>query len=97
MVEPAVRTEIDKLLGPGGLVAALDASEDGLLVLPEDAAQLAALLKLASGARLPVHPTGRADPPLHAPGIPLSTSRLNRIVELDAANLTAIVEPGVNP
>lgn len=95
MVEPLVRTEIENLLGNGHSIRALGAGEETLVVFPEDARQVAAILKIASRERLAVYPTGQPDLQNAPRGIVLSTGRLDRIVELDTANLTAIVEPGV--
>jgi glycolate oxidase len=87
-------------------VYAYDASapaEDQLplaVILPGSCEEVSALLQLANQARVPVVPrgsgTGLAGAAMPLPGsLVLLTSRLNRILEVDSANLTALVEPGV--
>jgi glycolate oxidase len=68
--------------------------------LPETAEQVAAILRLANEHRFPVIPrgagsgvTGGALPT--AGGLVLVFSRMNRILEIDAANMIAVVEPGL--
>ena len=69
------------------------------VVRPEDTEQAAALLAFAQAESLPVYPRGRASNvvggcvPLGG-GIVLSTSRLNRIVEISPDDFVAVVEPG---
>ncbi|MDD4024533.1 MAG: FAD-binding oxidoreductase [Kiritimatiellae bacterium] len=70
-----------------------------VLVETVSAAQVAAVLRHADSRRIPVTPRGQgtglvgAAVALHG-GIMLSTARMNRILELDAENLTLTVEPG---
>ncbi len=70
------------------------------VVMPASAAEVARVLALANEARVPVYPRG-AGTNLSAGAVPLKgglvllTARLNRIVEIDAANLVAVAEPGV--
>ncbi len=68
--------------------------------LPETAEQIAAILRLANECRFPVIPrgagsgaTGGALPV--AGGLVISFARMNRILEIDAANMIAVAEPGV--
>ncbi len=69
-------------------------------VLPQDAGQVQEVLRLANRQRIPVTPRGAGSGlsggaiPIHG-GICLSLERMNRILEIDPANLTAVVEPGV--
>jgi glycolate oxidase len=70
------------------------------VALPETAEQVAAILRLANEHRFPVIPrgagsgaTGGALPV--AGGLVLAFSRMNRILEIDAANMIAVAEPGV--
>ncbi len=70
------------------------------VVVPASAAEVAKVLALANEANVPVYPRGGvtgpgagAVPPQD--GIVLLTARMNRIVEIDAANLVAVAEPGV--
>jgi glycolate oxidase len=71
-----------------------------LVLKPGTAGEVAAILKLANNARIPVTPRGGATglcggcvPSLG--GIVLSVERMKRILEVDAANQMAIVEAGV--
>ncbi len=71
-----------------------------IVVLPGDVGQVAAVVKLAKQANVPVVPrgsgTGLAGGAVPAEGgIVLSLARLNRILKIDLANRLAIVEPGV--
>jgi glycolate oxidase len=71
-----------------------------LAVKPASTAEVAAVMKLAHGHAVPVTPRGGgtslsagAVPVLG--GIVLSLERMNRIRDIDQANLMAVVEPGV--
>jgi len=71
-----------------------------VVVKPESAEQIAAIVQLANRERIPVTPraagsglSGGAVPIFG--GILLSVERMNRILEIDTANLMAVVEPGV--
>jgi glycolate oxidase len=70
------------------------------LVRPRTAAEIAAIIKLANRELIPVTPRGAGSGlsggavPLHG-GIVLLCDRMNRILEIDAANMMAVVEPGV--
>ncbi|MBU3737231.1 MAG: FAD-binding protein, partial [Methylobacterium sp.] len=72
----------------------------GLVCLPQDVAQVQAMLKLCHQFRVPVVPRGAGTGlsggalPL-AGGVLLGLARLNRILEIDPANACARVEPGV--
>jgi glycolate oxidase len=81
-----------------------DALEQGwaadLVALPGSAAEIAAIVRLCHDMRVPVVPrgagtgyTGGAVPT--SGGVVISLERLNRIVEIDEANLLAVVEPAV--
>ncbi len=71
-----------------------------VVLIPADSQQIAAILHIANRDRIPVVPRGAgtslsgAAAPIHG-GIVLLTRRLNRILEIDTANLTASAEPGV--
>ena len=82
-----------------------DESEDlfvpaEVAVRPGSTAEVSKVLALASKERIPVTPraagTGLSGGaiPVHG-GIVLSVTRMDRILELDAANLVAVVQPGV--
>ena len=71
-----------------------------VVVKPERTEEVAAVLRLASGARIPVTPRGGGTGlcggcvPLYG-GIVLALEKMNRIVEIDLANQMAVVESGV--
>jgi glycolate dehydrogenase FAD-linked subunit len=70
------------------------------VVFPESAAEVAQVLRLANELRVPVVPRGGGtgfvggSVPVQG-GIVLSLERMNRIVEVDPADMVAVVEPGV--
>jgi glycolate oxidase len=71
-----------------------------LVVFPGSEAEISAILRLANQQRFPVVPrgtgTGRAGGSVPvAGGVVLVLTRLNRILEINAADLVAVVEPGV--
>jgi glycolate dehydrogenase FAD-linked subunit len=71
-----------------------------LVVLPADAEEVSAVVKLAKQADVPIVPrgsgTGLAGGAVPAEGgIILSLARLNRILKIDLQNRIAVVEPGV--
>ncbi|MCF7935182.1 MAG: FAD-binding protein [Synergistales bacterium] len=71
-----------------------------LLVFPESAEHVAAILRYASEHRIPVTPRGAGTGlsggavPRYG-GIVLSFEKMNRILEVDRENLTVTAEPGV--
>lgn len=70
------------------------------IVRPADAGQIAAVISLANQERFPVAPRG-AGSGLSGGSVParggvvLDLTRMNRVIEIDPANLHATVEPGV--
>ena len=71
-----------------------------LVVLPETEQQVASILRICHEYKVPVVPrgagtglSGGARP--NADGLVLSLARMNRIIEIDALNCVARVEPGV--
>ena len=70
------------------------------VVFPEKTNQVAALMKLANQHGFPVIPRGAGSGmtggavPIQG-GVVLVTSRMNQILEIDADNMVAVVEPGV--
>lgn len=70
------------------------------VVLPETTEQVSAIMQLASRYAFPVTPRGAGSGmtggvvPLQG-GLVMAMTRMNRIIEVDAANQIAIVEPGV--
>lgn len=71
-----------------------------VVVKPENTEQVIAIIRHANQYRIPVTPRGAGSGlsggaiPIHK-GICLSLERMNRILEIDKANLVAVVEPGV--
>ncbi len=95
-----VHTDVDSLD-----LAASDETEDlsyrpDVVVTPRTTEAVAAVMQLATRERIPVTPRGAGTGlsggalPVHG-GIVLSTRALDRIIEIDTANLMAVVEPGV--
>ncbi|HEY6001144.1 MAG TPA: FAD-linked oxidase C-terminal domain-containing protein [bacterium] len=109
----AVRRLLEAELGPDAIVAAADGLESyardetpfiaappDLAVLPRTAAEVAAVLKLATAHRFPVVPRGAGTGVVAGAlavggGVVLSLERMNRILEIDAGNMMAVVEPAV--
>lgn len=74
--------------------------EAGALVFAENTAEVSAVLKFANENHIPVTPRGAGTNLVGSTvpqngGIILDLSRMNRILEIDHENLTALVEPGV--
>jgi glycolate oxidase len=69
------------------------------VVFPADAVEISALVGLANEHRFPVYPRGAGSGMVGAclaqGGLVIVTNRLNRILEIDADNMTAVTEPGV--
>jgi glycolate oxidase len=71
-----------------------------VVVKPASAGEIAEIMKLANRAMIPVTPRGAGSGlsggavPVHG-GILLSVERMNRILEIDRANMVVVVEPGV--
>lgn len=71
-----------------------------VVVRPENAAQVAAIMKLANREMIPVTPRGAGSGlsggavPIYG-GIVLAVDRMNKIIELDRENMMIVVEPGV--
>ena len=69
-------------------------------MLPENAAQVAAIVRLCADARVPIVPRGAGTGytggavPVRG-GVVISLERMNRILEIDEDNLVAVVEPNV--
>jgi glycolate oxidase len=70
------------------------------VVCPADTVQVAAIARLCNTHRIPLVPRGAGSGytggavPAHG-GVVISLERLNRIIEIDEANLLAVVEPNV--
>ena len=112
-VSSAIRPLLEAALGPGGVLAADETLEPyardetpgvtgapDLVVLPRNAAEVAAVLRLATEHRFPVIPRGAGTGVVAGAlaiegGVVLSLEKLNKIIEIDADNMMAVVEPGV--
>jgi glycolate oxidase len=70
------------------------------VVRPQNACEIAAIMQLANRERIAVTPRGAGSGlsggavPIHG-GIVLLCDRMNRILDVDPANMMAVVEPGV--
>ena len=74
--------------------------EPQVVILPQSAEEISAILKLANAERIVVTPRGSASGlsggALPASGgIALSLTRMNRILEIDTGNAVVVVQPGV--
>ena len=71
-----------------------------VLIRPRTADEIAAIIKLANAENIPVTPRGAGSGlsggavPIYG-GIVLLCDRMNEILEIDTANMMAVVEPGV--
>ena len=71
-----------------------------VVVLPKTELEISAIMKLANREKIPVTPRAAGSGlsggavPIYG-GILLSVERMNKIIEIDTANLMAVVEPGV--
>ncbi len=83
-----------------GVDALKRGSPPDVVVLPADVAEVAAVVKICAAGRVPIVPRGAGTGytggavPLRG-GVVLSLERMNRILEIDEANLVAVVEPCV--
>ncbi len=71
-----------------------------IVVFPQNAQQIAAILKVANEEKLPVFPRGAGTglsggSIANGGGIVLALSRMNRILEINEEDMFAVVEPGV--
>ena len=78
----------------------IDGATPDLIVFPSSARETSAILNLANAHHFPVIPRGQGtgltggSVPVNG-GVVLSFTRMNRILDIDAANMVAVVEPGV--
>jgi glycolate oxidase len=112
---PELLQRLVAIVGPGDVLSEREKMEDyshdefslrdihrypDAVVKPEAVEEVAAVLRLADEARLPVTPRGGATGlcggcvPVHG-GIVLSLEKMNRTIEIDRENQMAVVEPGV--
>jgi glycolate oxidase len=114
-ITPKIRKEIEEIVGPRSMISESDmiqdyshdefslpeiAREPELVVKPNKAEEVRAVLRLANEKRIPVTPRGGATGlcggcvPSEG-GIVLSLENMNRILEIDEPNQMAVVEAGV--
>src|SRR3712207_545348 len=111
-LSPHLVAELERIVGDahvhGGPAQRIAYSFDGtfpqdvpdVALTPGSTDEVAAILRLASRERIPVHPRGAASSlsggavPIGG-GISLSLPRMNRILEIDPADSVAVVQPGV--
>jgi glycolate oxidase len=80
--------------------ASIDRSTPDIVVLPASSAEVAAVVKIAARHQIPVVPRGAGTGlsggalPIYG-GIVIAFARMNRILEVDYANLRAVVQPGL--
>ncbi len=113
MLDPTLVAALGEIVAPSALLTAPEDTRpyecDGLtlfreqpqaVILPENEAQVVAILKLCHAAHVPVVArgagtglSGGAMP--HRNGVVLSLAKFNRILSIDAATRSAVVQPGV--
>lgn len=105
--------ELERILGPRGVVAnpdalltydadgcVMDTHEPHVVVLPTSAEQVAAVVRLAARAGVPIVPRGAGTglsggaTPMQG-GIVISTARMDKILQVDTANGRVLCQPGV--
>ena len=91
---------VDRLTYSYDATADLPRKMPDVVVLPTDTAMVQALVRFAREHRIPIYPRGAGTNlsggtvPLKQ-GIVLSFQQMNKILDIDPANLTAVVQPGV--
>lgn len=89
-----------KTYGRDEVTATDYASRPEVVIWPGNTAEVSEIVKLANRENIPLTPQGARSGlsgggvPAHG-GIVLSMERMNKILEIDRANMTATVEPGV--
>ena len=113
MLDPSVHAALAAILPPSALLTTLESTKpyecDGLtlfreipaaVLLPENEAQVVAILRCCHASNIPVVArgagtslSGGAMP--HAAGVVLSLAKFNRVLSIDRETRTAVVQPGV--
>lgn len=105
----SIPDELVRVMGPNSVPAEhqfltayeIDGKTPTLTAFPANIDHIAAAIKIANRDGLPIIPWGNGSKqhigaPLKENGIILSLKHMNRLLELDTANLTAEVEAGMN-
>src|ERR1700689_297426 len=112
MIAPDALHQVDKLVGPRGYLdrpedlklyeydGSVDKAQPDLVVFPQTADDVGALVRIAREHRIPIvgrgAGTGLSGGVIaRAGGMVISFARMNRIVEIDLVNERAVLEPGV--
>jgi glycolate oxidase len=95
-----VRADAGALLTYSTDSTPLQRGRPDLVVFPASTEEVAAVLRIADEARVPVIPRGSGTnlsggTVAHRGGIVLALTRMNRLLEIDPADLVAVCEPGV--
>jgi glycolate oxidase len=95
-----VRDDAGALVSYATDATPLQRGRPDVVVLPGSTEEVAAVLRLADEARVPVVPRGSGTnlsggTVAHRGGIVLSLTRMNRLLEIDPGDLVAVCEPGV--
>lgn len=113
MLDAQLIADLQRVVGPHGVIAdpvalmtyeadgcMMDLHEPHLVVVPTTTEQVAAVVRLAARAGLPVVPRGAGTglsggaTPMSG-GIVISTARMDKVLEVDTRNSRARVQPGV--
>ena len=98
--ENVLSSKVDRVAYSYDATADMPRQMPDVVVLPTDSAMVQALVNFARANKIAIYPRGAGTNlsggtvPLKK-GIVLSFQKMNKIIEVDAANLTAVVQPGV--
>ena len=98
--ENVLSSKVDRVAYSYDATADMPRQMPDVVILPTDSAMVQALVNFARANKIAIYPRGAGTNlsggtvPLKK-GIVLSFQKMNKIIEVDAANLTAVVQPGV--
>ena len=98
--ENVLSSKVDRVAYSYDATADMPRQMPDVVVFPTDSAMVQGLVNFARANKIAIYPRGAGTNlsggtvPLKK-GIVLSFQKMNKIIEVDAANLTAVVEPGV--